>query len=145
MTNPLVKMREMQTAMRELEAAMQALQSDPSLRVELEFESDLQALLAKYDKTIHDAAKVVDPTFEVVVRKAGRAYGPRPRDEHGNILPPKKRKKHPDSNSVFFLFANPHTGEVVRAGNILNKVVKVWVEKYGKDEVLKWRSDEPRA
>ncbi|WP_223518439.1 hypothetical protein [Pseudomonas sp. BF-R-21] len=144
MSNPLVKMREMQAAMRELETAMEALQTDPALRVELEFEADLQALLAKYGKTIHEAAKVVDPAFEVVVRKPGRTYNKRPtHDEHGNPLPNKGKKAGP--HTKFFLFTNPHTNEVIKAANTLKKELQPWMQKYGKDEVLSWRTLAPTA
>lgn len=145
MSNALIKMREMQAAMRELETAMEALQTDPSLRVELEFEADLQALLAKYDKTIHEAAKVVDPSFEVVVRTAGpkRVYKKRT-DEHGNVLPNKPKTK-PGAHTTYFLFTNPHTNEVVKAANILKQRVQEWIGQYGKDEVLSWRTLAPTA
>lgn len=143
-SNPLVKMREMQSAMQELEAAMRALQADPSLRRELEFETELQALLAKYDKTIQEAAQVVDPTFEVVVRKVGRTYKKRPtHDEHGNPLP--KKSKHAGPFTKYFLFTNPHTQEVIRSANTLKKELQPWIAKYGKDEVVSWKTPETNA
>jgi hypothetical protein len=141
-SNPLVKMREMQNAMRELETAMQALQADPSLRLELEFESDLQALLAKYDKTIHEAVQVVDPSFRVVEYGAKRTYKPKAEGH----TPGATGKGTRNSAPIFYLFKNPHTGEEVRSANILKKEVQVWINQYGKDEVLKWRSkDEASA
>lgn len=139
MTNPLVKMREMQAAMRELEAGMKALQDDPSLRLELEFEKDLQAVLAKYSKTIHEAVQVVDPSFQVVAKQK-RPYTPRPKGENGE---PVKRERN--SAPIFYIFTNPHTGETVRSANTLKKELQPWISKYGKDEVISWKAPESAA
>lgn len=144
MSNPLIKMREMQAAMRELETAMQALQTDPTLRVELEFEADLQALLTKYDKTIHEAAKVVDPSFEVVVSTGPKRVYKKRVDEHGNPVLNKPKTK-PGSHTTYFLFTNPHTGETVKAANILKAKVQEWIGQYGRDEVISWRTLAPTA
>lgn len=140
MTNPLVQMRELQKHMKEMELAMQALQADPSLKRELDFEAELQAVLAKYEKTIHEAVQVVDPSFRVVEGAAPkRPYGKRPtHDADGNLLP--KKSKHAGPHTIYYDFKNPHTGETIKAANILKKGVRDWVAKYGKDEVLKWRS-----
>ena len=145
MSNPLVKMREMQAAMRELEKAMQELQTDPTLKHELEFENELQALLAKFDKTIHEAVQVVDPSFRITSDAATkRVYQKRPtHDDQGN--PIKKQKKRADENTVYYMWTNPHSGQRVKAGNILNKEIQTWVQKYGKDEVLGWRELVPAA
>lgn len=137
MTNPLVKMREMQAAMRELEAGMKALNDDPALRLELDFEKDLQAVLAKYSKTIHEAVQVVDPSFQVVAKQK-RPYTPRaPKDEH--------TKRERNSAPIFYIFTNPHTGETVRSANTLKKELQPWISKYGKDEVISWKAPESAA
>lgn len=138
MTNPLVQMREMQRMMRELETSMQQLQTDPSLKRELEFEQELQALLAKFDKTIHEAVQVVDPSFRIVEAGAKRTYNKSPKAD----ATPGNRAGKPN---LYYLFTNPHTGDVVRSANILKKEVQVWIGQYGKDEVLKWRTPDTAA
>lgn len=139
MSNPLVKMREMQKIMRELEASMQQLQTDPALKHELEFEQELQALLAKFDKTIHEAVQVVDPCFRIVEAGAKRTYKTKtPKDDGA----PGNRAGKPN---LYYLFKNPHTGEEVRTANILKKEVQEWISQYGKDEVLKWRTPDTAA
>lgn len=138
MTNPLVQMREMQKMMRELEASMQQLQGDPALKRELEFEQELQALLAKFDKTIHEAAQVVDPSFRVVEAGQKRTYSKAPKGESAHASKTGKP-------NLYYLFTNPHTGDVVRTANILKKEVQEWINQYGKDEVLKWRTPDTAA
>jgi len=132
-------MRELQAQMKAFEQEIQELQANPQLKAELAFESELRELLKTHGKTIHEAVQTVDPSFQIVVR--GKKAVTRPRDEHGNLIPGKSKKAGP--NTVWYAFKNPHTGEVVRAANILKKEVKEWIGQYGKDTVISWRTPAP--
>lgn len=143
MTNPLVKMREMQALMASLQADIETLQHDPSLRAELEFESELQELLNKFGKTIYEAVQVVDPTLRITTAAPQKRVYKRREDEHGH--PVQSKQKRAGEHTKYFLFTNPHTQEVVRAANILKKEVQVWIQKYGKEAVLSWRSEDQQS
>lgn len=136
MSNPLVKMRELQSMMKAFEQEIQALQENPQLKAELLFESELSELLARHGKTIHEAVQTVDPSFHITTTPPRKAY--KPRDQKSGES---RSRNSPDT--TWYLFTNPHTGQSVRTVNTLKKEVKEWVQKYGKDVVMTWRTVAP--
>lgn len=137
MTNPLVKMRELQALMKSFEQEIQTLQDNPQLKAELLFESELGDLLARHGKTIHEAVQVVDPSFHITTTPPRKTYKPRAKDaDH-------QGRSRNSPNTTWYLFTNPHTNEVVRTVNTLKKEVKAWIEQYGKEVVMSWRTVAP--
>lgn len=141
MSNPLVKMRELQAMMKAFEEEIQTLQANPQLKAELLFESELGDLLARHGKTIHEAVQTVDPSFYITTTPPRKTYKPRGgADGDGG---PRKSKTKPGAHTVWYDFTNPHTGESVRSANILKAKVQEWIQQYGKDVVLTWRKLAP--
>jgi hypothetical protein len=101
---------------------LQELENNPQLQKLQAFEAEQRELLAKYGMSLVDVNTILDP----------------------NYVPPvvevkEKKPKKAGPNTVFTEYKNPHTGEVVRAANILKKKIQEWIGKYGKDEVLSWK------
>src|SRR5215217_4198942 len=132
MSNPLTKMRELQALMASLQDEIQSLQNNPQLKLELQFETELRELLKKHDKSIQEAVQVVDPSFRIV-------SGPVRKSHHKKADDQATSRGKSSANTQWYNFRNPHTGEVVRAANILKAKVQEWIHEHGKEEVLSWR------
>jgi len=39
-----------------------------------------------------------------------------------------------------FIYRNPHSGEQVEASSTRNAIITAWIEQYGRDVVLEWRT-----
>lgn len=115
----LVEFRQLEKHLAEQLQALEALKSDAGLKKEMEFESKLRDLLAKYCYSLKDVIKLMDPQTS---RRA-------PATE----LKAAKRKTR-----RLKVYNNPHTGEVVetRGGN--QKTLKEWKAKHGSNIVEAW-------
>lgn len=144
MSNPLVKMRELQAQMQAFEQEIQELQANPQLKAELLFESEFKELLNRHGKSIHEAVLVVDPSYRLTMSsKTRKPYTKQPPKTDAQGQAGEKRERN--SQPIYYLFTNPHTGQAVRSANILKKEVQEWIGQYGKDTVLTWRELAPTA
>lgn len=86
---------------------------------EIEFETKLRALLAKYGYSLKDVINLLDP-------QAGRR-APTAESKAGSRKPRQLK-----------VYKNPHTGEVVETKGGNHKTLKEWKAKYGSDKVESW-------
>jgi len=111
--------------------ALEELKNDPELKLELEFNSEFEALLSKYSfsksklyaflEAQYGAAKAVE-TKAPSQSKAGKAG---------------KEKAGYDGHKDK-LWTNPHTGEAVKSRRRDHKTILGWIEQHGLEEVLTW-------
>jgi hypothetical protein len=111
--------------------ALEELKNDPELKLELEFNSEFEALLSKYSfsktklygflEAQYGAAKAVE-TKAPSPAKAGKAS----KEKAGY-------EGHKDK-----LWTNPHTGEAVKSRRRDHKTILGWIEQHGLEEVLTW-------
>lgn len=106
-----------------LQAEVKELESSEELKKELKFKGVLEKLMDQYSKSAKDTAKVLAEIDPSIAKAAGNGSG-------------KVRK--PRETMVY---KNPHTGEVIKTKGANTKTLKAWREKYGADEVAKWRQD----
>lgn len=111
--------------------ALEELKNDPELKRELEFSSELEALLTKYSFSKSKLYGFLDAQYgaakEAEVKtpaltKTGRAS----RVKAGYDA-------HKDK-----LWTNPHTGETVMSRRRDHKTLLAWTEQYGLETVLTW-------
>lgn len=105
--------------MEKLSQELKSLEQDSALQKDLEFEGKIRDLIKKYGKEPRDVLKilsVIDPTI----------------GESGEV----NLKRKPRAMKVY---KNPHTGEVVKTKGGNHKTLKAWREKYGAEEVDKWK------
>ncbi|MDC9611651.1 histone-like nucleoid-structuring protein, MvaT/MvaU family [Pseudoalteromonas sp. GABNS16H] len=106
----------------QLNAELEQLESDETLKSELEFEKDIQGLMAQFNKSPTDVLQVlaaIDPSVATAGKSsAGQAKGTRP----------------------LKTYKNPHTGEVVKTRGGNHKTLNEWRKEHGKDVVQSWAS-----
>lgn len=106
--------------MEQLANELEKLEDDQSLKMDLEFEQEVKALMEKFDKSPKDVLQiisVIDPSLAPAAGGDNRA---------------KRAMK---------TYKNPHTGEVVKTRGGNHKTLKEWREKYGADMVASWKED----
>ena len=106
-----------------LEKKREKLENSEEVREEKQFQSELQKLMDKHEKSAVEVMQIissVDPDVDEAIAQGST----------------KARKKRPVQR-----YENPHTGEVVetRGGN--HKTLNAWRKQYGKDTVQSWRTD----
>lgn len=113
MTN-LVALRALQRELAALEDSKQKLESNESVRAEIEFEEKLFALINEFGYNKRKVVEIICP----------------PDTEKP---PGRERKSRPEKT-----YRNPHTGETVvtKGGN--HKTLKKWRERYGAENVASW-------
>jgi hypothetical protein len=117
----LVEYRQLERNVAERTEALKALQGDPDLAREIEFESKLQTLLREYGKGLQDVKALLDPAGA----RLGRA---RPSVSIGAS----RRAR------IVKVYRNPLTGEVVESKGGNNKLLGAWKAQFGHDEVESW-------
>ncbi|WP_027966674.1 histone-like nucleoid-structuring protein, MvaT/MvaU family [Halomonas halocynthiae] len=108
--------------LKELQSDLAKLENDGRLKVELEFKSKLEELMAEFDKTASDVISLLDPKpIEEAERSGGVASTGTSRR--------RRRLK---------VYKNPNSGEVIetRGGN--HKVLKAWKDEHGRETVESW-------
>jgi hypothetical protein len=113
------KRQELRTVEQEIErlnAMREKLLNSPDLKKEMEFEGKLRELMVKYDVSLKDVIRLIDPVTsgKAPVGKSGRA--------------PRELKT----------YRNPHTKEVVQTKGGNHKTLKEWKAKWGADAVKSW-------
>jgi hypothetical protein len=102
-------------------AELEILKNDTGLKKEIEFETKLRDLLAKYGYSLRDVINILDP------QAGSRKSAPSAVAE--------KVTRKPRSVKVY---KNPHSGEVVETKGGNHKTLKEWKGQYGSDEVESW-------
>lgn len=115
----LAEFRQLEKHLAEQLQALEALKGDAGLKAEIQFESKLRALLAKYGFSLRDIVNLLDP-------QAGR---------RATATEAKTGSRKPRQVKVY---KNPETGEVVETKGGNQKTLKEWKEKYGSDKVESW-------
>ncbi|WP_193453226.1 histone-like nucleoid-structuring protein, MvaT/MvaU family [Pseudomonas nitroreducens] len=114
----LAEFRAAEKALAEQLAHLESLKNDAGLKKEIQFETELNALLSEYGKTLRDVVAILDP-------ESGR--GPRIQAGKGS-----RRAR------VLKVYRNPHTGEVVETKGGNHAVLKAWKAEHGAEAVESW-------
>jgi hypothetical protein len=115
----LAEFRQLEKHLAEQLQALEALKGDAGLKQEIEFETKLRALLAKYGFSLRDIVNMLDP-------KASRRT---PAVESTSSTRKPREVK---------VYKNPESGEVVETKGGNHKILKEWKAKYGSDKVESW-------
>jgi len=117
----LAEYRQLEKHLAEQLAALETLKGDAGLKQEIEFETKLRALLAKYGYGLKDVVNLLDPQAS---RRA-----PATESKAGSRKPRQVK-----------IYKNPESGEVVETKGGNHKILKEWKAKYGADKVESWLS-----
>jgi hypothetical protein len=115
----LAEFRQLEKHLAEQLQALEALKGDAGLKQEIEFETKLRALLAKYGYSLKDIINLLDP-------QAGRR------------APVAEAKSSTRKARQVKVYKNPESGEVVETKGGNHKTLKEWKAKYGSDSVESW-------
>lgn len=117
----LAEFRQLEKHLAEQLQALEALKGDAGLKKEIEFETKLRDLLAKYSYSLKDVINLLDPP-------AGRrAY----------VAAPKAGTRKARQVKVY---KNPHTGEIIETKGGNHKGLKEWKAEHGAGTVESWLS-----
>jgi hypothetical protein len=115
----LAEFRQLEKHLAEQLQALEALKGDAGLKKEIEFETKLRDLLAKYGYSLKDVVNLLDPQTGRRVPAAESQTGTRK---------PRQLK----------VYKNPHTGEVVETKGGNHKTLKDWKAQHGSATVESW-------
>ncbi|MBH1966915.1 MULTISPECIES: histone-like nucleoid-structuring protein, MvaT/MvaU family [Pseudomonas] len=115
----LAEFRKLEQQLASQLAELEAMKGDVGLKKEIEFESKLRDLLAKYGFSLKDIINLLDP-------QAGRRT-PAVQSKAGTRKP-----------RLVKIYKNPESGEVVETKGGNHKTLKEWKAKYGSDKVESW-------
>ncbi|SEJ94618.1 histone-like nucleoid-structuring protein, MvaT/MvaU family [Pseudomonas sp. NFR16] len=103
-------------------AELETLKNDSGLKKEIEFETKLRDLLAKYGYSLRDVINILDP--QVASRKGA----------------PVVQEKVTRRARTVKVYKNPHNGEIVETKGGNHKTLKAWKAEHGIDVVESWVS-----
>ena len=116
----LAEFRQLEQQLAAQLAELDALKGSPELQKEIEFETKLRNLLAKYSFSLRDVINLLDP-------QAGfRAVAP--------VI----AEKTPRRERQVKQYKNPHNGEIIETKGGNHKLLKEWKTKHGADVVEGW-------
>jgi hypothetical protein len=115
----LAEFRQLEKHLAEQLQALETLKGDAGLKKEIEFETKLRDLLAKYGYGLKDVVNLLDP-------QAGRR-APAAESKTGSRKPRQLK-----------IYKNPHTGEVVETKGGNHKTLKDWKAEHGSATVESW-------
>ncbi|MNM31881.1 hypothetical protein D3C81_424660 [compost metagenome] len=101
-------------------AELEALKGSSELQKEIQFETKLRDLLAKYGYSLRDVINLLDPQAN------RRAAAPAAAD------------KTPRRARQVKQYKNPHNGEIIETKGGNHKLLKEWKAEYGANEVESW-------
>ncbi|MBK4987931.1 MULTISPECIES: histone-like nucleoid-structuring protein, MvaT/MvaU family [Pseudomonas] len=116
----LAEFRQLEQKLASQLAELEAMKGSPELQKEIEFETKLRNLLAKYEYSLRDIVNLLDP--QAGQHKAAPAVG----------------QKAPRRARQVKQYKNPHTGEVIETKGGNHTKLKSWKAEYGADEVENW-------
>lgn len=117
----LAEFRQLEQKLAAQLAELEAMKGSSELQKEIEFETKLRDLLAKYGFNLRDIINLLDP-------QSGRRAAP------GVV------EKAPRRARQVKQYKNPHTGEVIETKGGNHSKLKSWKAEYGSDEVESWLS-----
>lgn len=115
----LAEYRQLEKHLAEQLQALEALKGDVGLKKEIEFETKLRDLLAKYSYSLKDVINLLDP-------QASRRQ-PAVQSKPGSRKPRQMK-----------IYKNPHTGEVIETKGGNHRGLKEWKAEHGSDTVESW-------
>ncbi|MFA7893091.1 histone-like nucleoid-structuring protein, MvaT/MvaU family [Pseudomonas putida] len=116
----LAEFRQLEQKLAAQLAELEAMKGSPELQKEIEFETKLRNLLAKYEYSLRDIVNLLDPK-----------NGQRP-------AAPATAQKAPRRARQVKQYKNPHTGEVIETKGGNHTKLKAWKAEHGADEVENW-------
>ncbi|WBM44690.1 histone-like nucleoid-structuring protein, MvaT/MvaU family [Pseudomonas putida] len=118
----LAEFRQLEQKLAAQLAELEAMKGSSELQKEIEFETKLRDLLAKYGFSLRDIINLLDP-------QSGR-----------RALAPVAVEKAPRRARQVKQYKNPHSGEVIETKGGNHSKLKSWKAEYGSDEVESWLS-----
>ncbi|NWF07101.1 MULTISPECIES: histone-like nucleoid-structuring protein, MvaT/MvaU family [Pseudomonas] len=115
----LAEFRRLEKHLAEQLQALEALKGDAGLKQEIEFETKLRDLLAKYGYSLKDLVNLLDPDAR---RRA-------PVSEPKNGIRKARKVK---------VYKNPHTGETIETKGGNHRGLKQWKSEHGASTVESW-------
>lgn len=114
-------------------------QQSEEVRAVLELKKTLEALMKKQRvdaRQVLGALRLIDDDIDKMFRSSGERTPP--------IRPttPAPAKKTNRQSKPLQTYQNPHTGEIVKTRGGNHKVLNAWRDKYGKDTVNGWKTDD---
>lgn len=116
----LAEFRQLEQQLAAQLAELEALKGSSELQKEIEFETKLRDLLAKYGFSLRDVINLLDP-------QSGR-----------RAAAPTTAEKAPRRARQVKQYKNPHNGEVIETKGGNHKLLKEWKSQYGADVVEGW-------
>ena len=113
----LAEFREAERLLKEQLALLEKLKGDSSLRKELEFKDELQALMDQYGMSLRNVVEILDP--QGTRNAAPVAAAPR-------------------RTRQLKVYKNPQTGEVIETKGGNHKTLKAWKQQHGAAAVESW-------
>jgi len=108
--------------------ALEELKNDPELKLELEFNSEFEALLSKYSFSKSKLYAFLEAQYGAA--KAVETKAPRP------VKANKEKAGYEGHKDK--LWTNPHTGEAVKSRRRDHKTILGWIEQHGLETVMTW-------
>ncbi|HDS1819272.1 TPA: DNA binding protein [Pseudomonas putida] len=118
----LAEFRQLEQKLAAQLAELEAMKGSSELQREIEFETKLRDLLAKYGFSLRDIINLLDP-------QSGR-----------RAVAPVAVEKAPRRARQVKQYKNPHSGEVIETKGGNHSKLKSWKAEYGSDEVESWLS-----
>ncbi|MBV4540101.1 histone-like nucleoid-structuring protein, MvaT/MvaU family [Pseudomonas vlassakiae] len=118
----LAEFRQLEQKLAAQLAELEALKGSSELQKEIEFETKLRDLLAKYGYSLRDIINILDP-------QAGR-----------RAAAPAATEKAPRRERQVKQYKNPHDGQIIETKGGNHKLLKEWKAQYGSDVVESWVS-----
>ncbi|WP_025857560.1 histone-like nucleoid-structuring protein, MvaT/MvaU family [Pseudomonas sp. CHM02] len=115
----LAEFRQLEKHLAEQLQALEALKGDTGLKKEIEFETKLRDLLAKYGFSLKDLINLLDP------QSSRRA----------TVGAPKTGTRKARQVKIY---KNPYTGEIIGTKGGNHKGLKEWKSQHGADTVESW-------
>lgn len=116
----LAEFRQLEQKLAAQLAELEEMKSSSELQKEIEFETKLRDLLAKYGFSLRDVVNILDP------QASRRAAAP-------SVV-----EKAPRRARQVKQYKNPHNGEIIETKGGNHKLLKVWKTEFGADEVESW-------
>ncbi|WEK29620.1 MAG: DNA binding protein [Candidatus Pseudomonas phytovorans] len=116
----LAEYRQLEQKLAQQLAELEAMKGSAELLKEIDFETKLRDLLAKYGYSLRDIVAMLDP-------QAGR-----------RTAAPVTAEKAPRRARQVKVYKNPHSGEVIETKGGNHRGLKEWKAEYGSEVVEGW-------
>lgn len=111
----LAEFREAERQLKEQLALLEKLKNDSSLKKELEFKDQLQALMDQYGMNLRNVIDILDPQAP------------------SEPAPTQHRRSR-----QLKTYKNPNTGEIIETKGGNHKTLKAWKQQFGAETVESW-------